>query len=175
MTKRSTPTVVGKSASAAEAGEWTGPMRDVAPNSLNWGPGGPRPNSELVDAWVPGRGLLESWGHYYEAFFQPQRVTPWIKFKRMTTGVNIARRLWDEREAMRLDYEAIHGEDPEEWPARHPGVVLESARWVAHPACLGCQWLATAGSSMKLANWRDLATEIARQHENGVCDSKSTG
>ncbi|MGO9152928.1 hypothetical protein [Mycobacterium sp.] len=36
--------------------------------------------------------------------FPPARVTAWINFKRMSTGVNIARRLWDRREELRQEY-----------------------------------------------------------------------
>jgi hypothetical protein len=83
----------------------------------------------------------------------------------MSSGVNIARRLWDEREALRADYEAVHGDDPAAWPVRHPGIVLESVQWIAHGACLGCQWLEREGTSMKDENWRTMAAGAALQHQ----------
>jgi hypothetical protein len=130
---------------------------------LNWGPGG-RGKGELVDAWTPSGDLTATWGPYYSLMFPPKRVTPWIKFKRASTGVNVVRRLWNERENLRLEYEAIHGTDPGEWPARHPGVVLETVKWVAHPACLGCQWF-RRGVSMRDLDWRESATEQALLHQ----------
>ena len=129
----------------------------------NWGPGG-RGKGELVDAWTPSGDLTAKWGPYYSLMFPPRRVTPWIKFKKTSTGVNIVRRLWDERENLRLEYEAIHGADPDEWPTRHTGVVLETVKWVAHPACLGCQWF-HRGVSMRDVDWRESATEQALLHQ----------
>jgi hypothetical protein len=41
-----------------------------------------------------------------------------------STGTNIARRLWDQRQQMRGEYEDIHGTDRALWPVQHPGVVL---------------------------------------------------
>jgi hypothetical protein len=52
-------------------------------------------------------------------------VTPWVRFKVMSTGVNIARRLWDQREDLREAYETVHGSDPAKWPTRHPGIVID--------------------------------------------------
>lgn len=86
-------------------------------------------------------GYADAWGLYDEVLFRPRRVAPWIAFKQMRTGMNVAGRLWRERERLRREYEAIHGVDPERWPERHPDVVLQSTHWIAHPACLGCSWL----------------------------------
>jgi hypothetical protein len=66
-------------------------------------------------------------------------VTPWIRFKVMSSGVNVARRLWDRREELREAYEGVHGSDPESWPHSHPGIVIDAVQFVAHAACLGCQ------------------------------------
>jgi hypothetical protein len=98
--------------------------------------------------------------------FPPRRTTPWISYKIMSTGRNVARRLWEEREDKRREYEAVHGADPEHWPNRHPGVVLESVLWVAHSACLGCKWLDRMGSYMEADGWRALAAEAALGHQD---------
>ena len=50
----------------------------------------------------------------------------------MSTGVNVARRLWDQREYLRHTYESVHGTDPAAWPSQHPGVVLDAVLWMAH-------------------------------------------
>ena len=141
---------------------------DASQRPLYWGPGGPPENRELVESWTPGRSDDSSWGPYHRALFRPHEVTPWIRFKIMTSGVNVARRLWDEREALRVDYEAIHGGDPEEWPVRHPGIVLESVQWIAHAACLGCQWFDRDGTSMQKQDWRIAAAEAASEHQKST-------
>jgi hypothetical protein len=86
----------------------------------NWGPGGPRPRSALVEPWTPSSSV--GWRAYHKAMFPPGGlVTPWVRFKEMSTGVNVVRRHWDQREELRAAYEAEHGSDPENWPHRHPG------------------------------------------------------
>lgn len=65
----------------------------------------------------------------------------------MSTSVNVARRLWDQREELREAYEVEHGSDQDGWPNRHPGIVLTAVS-IAHAARLGCQWLAQPGNSM---------------------------
>ena len=37
-------------------------------------------------------------GDYFDALFPPQEVSPWIAWKVASTGVGIAKRLWDQRE-----------------------------------------------------------------------------
>jgi hypothetical protein len=61
-----------------------------------------------------------------------QPVTGWIDFKRLSSGVNIARRLWDQREYLCHTFEAVHGADPTSWPFQHPGVVLDAVPYYAH-------------------------------------------
>ena len=85
-------------------------------------------------------GAVGSWGPYWDALFPPREVTAWINFKRGSSGVNIARRFWDQREYLRRAYEAVFGPDPLAWPSRHPGVVLDAVPSISHAACLGCQW-----------------------------------
>jgi hypothetical protein len=66
----------------------------VVPLDLrNWGPvsGGPRPRSALVEPWTPSSSV--GWRAYHKAMFPPGGlVTPWVRFKKMSTGVNVARR-----------------------------------------------------------------------------------
>jgi hypothetical protein len=56
-----------------------------------------------------------------------------------STGTNIARRPWDQREELRAEYDDVHGTDRALWPVQHPGVVLDAVLSSAHGACLGCQ------------------------------------
>jgi hypothetical protein len=42
-------------------------------------------------------GASARWGPYWEAMFVPRLVTSWIDWKRGSTGVNVARRFWDQR------------------------------------------------------------------------------
>jgi hypothetical protein len=88
--------------------------------------------------------------------FSPREVTAWIDFKRGSTGVNIARRFWDQREYLRRVYEDVHGQDPTAWPSRHPGVVLDAVPSIDRAARLGSQWFDPHGSSPLL---------LARDHE----------
>jgi hypothetical protein len=114
-----------------------------------------------------------TWGPYFNAEFGPShRVREWISWKISSTGVNIARRHWDQREELRAAYEAVHGTDPHRWPNRHPGIVIDAVPWIAHPACLGCQWIDMPGTSMRDAalreapGWREAATAVAQRHES---------
>lgn len=75
---------------------------------------------------------------------------------RGTSGVNIARRLWEQREYLRRVYESVFGSDPEAWPSRHPGVVLDAVPSTGHAACLGCQWFESRGHA---------PLRTARRHE----------
>lgn len=103
-------------------------------------------------------GYSTTWGPYWDAMFKPRQVTEWIDWKRCSTGVNIARRFWAQREYLHRTYQAVHGEDPEQWPSRHPGVVLDAVPTIDHAACLGCQWFGPPGPSSLL---------LAREHETG--------
>lgn len=101
-------------------------------------------------------GASHSWGPYWDALFSPRPVTGWIDWKRGSTGVNVARRFWDQREYLRRTYQSVHGDDPNAWPSRHPGVVLDAVPSIDHAACLGCQWFAPRG---------DLPRLLASRHE----------
>ena len=116
--------------------------------SFNQGPVGPSRK------W--SNGASTTWGPYWDAQFPPAEVTAWINFKRGSTGVNIARRFWDQREHLRRVHESVFGTDPEAWPSRHPGVVLDDVPSISHAACLGCQWFESRGHSPLF---------MARRHE----------
>ena len=116
--------------------------------SFNQGPVGPSTR------W--SAGASGSWGPYWDGMFPQREVTAWVNFKRGTSGVNIARRMWEQREHLRRVYESVYGTDPLAWPSRHPGVVLDAVPSVDHAACLGCQWFDKAGGS---------ALQRARAHE----------
>lgn len=98
-----------------------------------------------------------TWGPYFDALFPPQEVSPWIARKLSSTGVGIARRLWDQREQRRGEYEDMHGTDRARWPVQHPGVVLDAVPSTAHGACLGCQWLDVRGHWMGHSDWFERA------------------
>lgn len=109
-------------------------------------------------------GYENSWGPYWDAMFGPAMVTGWINWKRGSTGVNIARRLWTQRESLRHAYVSTHGWDPTAWPVQHPGVVLDAVLWMAHPACLRCQWFGN-GYYIKHREEMREAEVAAHQHE----------
>lgn len=102
-------------------------------------------------------GARATWGAYWDALFPPAQVTAWTNFKLASTGVNVARRFWEQREYLRRTYESVYGSDPERWPSRHPGVVLDAVPSTGHAACLGCQWFDARGGQGSLL--------VARRHE----------
>jgi len=102
--------------------------------------------------WSGGRST--TWGAYWDALFPPAMVTGWDDWKRGSTGVNVARRLWDQREYLRRTYESVYGPDPSRWPSRHPGVVLDAVPIYSYAACLGCQWFDPNGTAPRPAAWR---------------------
>ncbi|MFW0793310.1 hypothetical protein AAFP30_05820 [Gordonia sp. CPCC 205515] len=102
---------------------------------------------------------------YHDKRFSGPPRSGWHKSKRETSGMNVSRRLWDQRQGLRRDYEAVHGTDPTQWPVRHPGVVLDAVQWIAHSACLGCEWMDRQGVYMKESGWRERALAAAREHE----------
>ena len=72
--------------------------------------------------------MATGWGPYFDAMFAPARVTAWINFKRMSTGVNIARRLWDRREELRQEYCDICWRlRSDDLPARHQLTAIAAA------------------------------------------------
>jgi hypothetical protein len=136
----------------------------VPADQRNWGSGGLRAKSELIGRWTPSTSV--GWRAYHQSMFPPGRlVTPWIRFKVMSTGVNIARRLWDQREELRAAYEVEHGSDQDGWPHRHPGIVLTAVPSTAHGACLGCEWFDAAGHSMRHSDWLERASVWPHRHQ----------
>jgi len=113
---------------------------------------GEKPRLEPATRWSDyGRN---TWGPYWDAMFGAGRmVTPWINWKRGSTGVNIVRKYWYQREYLRRAYESVYGSDPTKWPSQHPGVVLGD-----RPACLRCHYI--GASSGRLS-----ALDLARSHE----------
>jgi hypothetical protein len=97
-------------------------------------------------------------------------VSPWISWKMTSTGTNIARRLWDQREQLRGEYEDVHGTDRALWPVQHPGVVLDAVPSTAHGACLGCPWFDVRGHWMGHSDWFERASIWPHRHQvsNGV-------
>jgi hypothetical protein len=152
---------LGYGSATTPPGDFTSPTRQTLSRISE----SPSRRDELKHPWRPSLGLATTWGPYFESMFPPRPVTAWINFKRMGTGVNIARRLWDQREGLRQEYEALHGTNHAHWPTDHPGIVLDAVQWVAHPACLACHWF-HHGVSMRDADWRSHAAELALRHEN---------
>ena len=111
-----------------------------------------------------------TWGPYFDALLPPQEVSPWIAWKIRSAGAGVARRLWDQRERLRGEYEDIHGTDRALWPVQHPGVVLDAMPSTAHGACLGCQWFDVRGHSMRHSDWFERASIWPHRHQlsNGV-------
>lgn len=99
-----------------------------------------------------------SWGPYWEVLFAPAMISGWINWKRASTGVNVARLLWGERENARRTYETVHGSDPHRWPTRHPGAVVEAVIADASAVCLRCDYFEPCRSP-------DQAARAARHHE----------
>jgi len=85
----------GYGSATTPPGDLTSPTRQTSPRV---GPDSPFRQRNLKESWRPG--LATGWGPYFDAIFPPARVTAWINFKRMSIGVNIARRLWDQREEL---------------------------------------------------------------------------
>jgi hypothetical protein len=46
------------------------------------------------------------------------------------------------------------------------GIVIDAVQWVAHAACLGCQWIDMPGTDMKDPRWREDAAAVGRRHES---------
>jgi hypothetical protein len=84
--------------------------------------------------------------------------------------LNIARRLWDQREELRGEYEDVHGTDRARWPVQHLFVVLDAVPSAARGACLGCEWFDVRGHWMGHSDWFKRASVWPHRHEvsNGV-------
>lgn len=94
-------------------------------------------DDQVLSACAPQADL---WADYFDQLF-PARVTnPWGAFKIATTCRNHVIALWTRRaEALQI-HSLVHGDDPLQWPLRHPTLVLYVPE-VHYAACLGCTWL----------------------------------
>jgi hypothetical protein len=99
----------GKSASYAEARVMDRAMSDTSPsNDDDSRSAGDRAgqSKHWMGDWKTSMAAPASaaatWGPYFDAEFgPPHRVRAWIAWKISSTGVNIARRWWDQREELR--------------------------------------------------------------------------
>lgn len=95
-----------------------------------------------------------TWGPYWDVLFGPGMVTSWTDWKRGSTGVNIVRRYWDQREYRRRIYESVYGSDPASWPSQHPGVALGDCA-----VCLRCHYFSLHSGQIG-------ALDLAWRHES---------
>ena len=119
-----------------------------------------------ADSTRPGLGFAGTGSPYHDVIFPPWPVSGWVRWKQKSTGARVSRRLWEQRERLRRQYEIAHGADKRRWPTRHPGVVLDDVLWIAHPACLGCVWFDNDGVYMRNPDWLNAALERARRHQD---------
>jgi hypothetical protein len=100
--------------------------------------------------------------HFWHQLFslESRRRSDWIGWKVRSTGYNIARRLWELREA------AARGREP---AVGHPPVILWMP-YMAHAACLGCTWIDLGDSDVTVAARRARAHSVTAgmpPHEAG--------
>lgn len=107
------------------------------------------------------------WEDYHRQMFD---LTPapsaFIRWKRMSTGVNIARGLMGARNRAVKAWVAEHGVDTEAWPLAHPPAVL----WMPHAAtaaCLRCTWV-HGPQVLTVDDAAALAREHAEAHLHGT-------
>jgi hypothetical protein len=79
----------------------------------------------------------------------------WTKWRYLSAAMNITTSLWEARERARFDWESSAGDLA--LLIEHPAVVLWLP-WVAHGACLKCNWIGSGVSSI------DDAAASARAH-----------
>src|SRR5271166_389788 len=78
----------GYGSATTPPGDLTSPTRQTPPRVS---PNSPFRQGNLKDSWRAG--LATGWGPCFDAMFPPARVTAWINFQRMSTGVNPVSRL----------------------------------------------------------------------------------
>ena len=78
-----------------------------------------------------------------------------------TAAVDVVRRLWEQREAFRVELSG----DP-----RARGIVLDAVPSIARVACARCLWIDRLGFSMDDAGWRVAAEHAASEHVCTVAD-----
>ncbi|WNG88512.1 ADP-ribosylglycohydrolase family protein [Mycobacterium sp. ITM-2016-00317] len=119
-----------------DVGPGTGPHRELRAALRRLRPADPAQTAQ------PTAGTeADGWSAYWTTLFPPRPTTPFLQWKRSTSGADIARRLWQQREYLRRTYESVYGEDGVDWPVRHPGVVLDAVPRARYAACLGCAWI----------------------------------
>lgn len=77
-----------------------------------------------------------TWGPYYNTMHPPAMVHWNVIWKGVPVWMDRAATRWRQRQVLRAKYEAAHGIYPNDWPTKHPQVVLEGIS-----ACLGCHWI----------------------------------
>jgi len=88
----------------------------------------------------------------YYAVLYPEpssRISEFGRWKRLTTGRNIADAYWEARERARLNWQDATL-SPQERQLIHPPVVLWLPQ-VACAACLGCEWLHPGSATLYAA------------------------
>lgn len=93
------------------------------------------------------------WGAYYDHLYPPRLVAEFSRWWMATASVDIARRLWAQRERLRLDGDCD----------TTMGVVLDAVPEFAYPACLRCAWLGSA-APMELDGWLQRAGAESEKH-----------
>ncbi|MDQ3664520.1 MAG: hypothetical protein M3353_07670 [Actinomycetota bacterium] len=104
----------------------------------------------------------QPWGPYFDTLYPRRLVRDFVQWKRSSTGVNIARRLWEQRQCLRAASPYVASTQA---TGAHIGVVLDAVPFIAHAACIACTWLDGGGASMARPDWRERTAAIARQHE----------
>lgn len=109
------------------------------------------------------------WQEFHQQMFDLSSApSSWIRFKMLSTGVNIARQLLAARNRGRAAWVERWGSDPVAWPLAHPPVVL----WLpysATAACLRCLWIDDAPRSP------EDAAASAREHARSLGDVRPEG
>ncbi len=102
----------------------------------------------------------EPWRDWYLQWFPPRsEPSSFVKWKLMSTAINVTRAYWPEREDALAGHAGAFGGDPDLWPAgRHTTVELYRP-YVWHAACLGCTWIDRSGSAD-----RHIAVALGTQH-----------
>jgi hypothetical protein len=125
-------------------------MRGPRPASGPRGTRGPNRPSRAAASNEPtaarsARDNDAGWETYHEQMFDlSEAPNAFIRWKILSSGVNLARQLAGARNRGRAAWVAEHGQDPDAWPLPHPPAVLWMPT-VASAACLRCLWLGYRG------------------------------
>lgn len=125
----------------------------------------PQGDSMVALAAAPAYAVT-TWGPYFNAMTgAPRRVHWYASWKNNQLGADRAAALWRQREALRVAYEQLHGDDLDRWPDAHPGVVLNGTDFFAYSACLRCQWLHAERFDVRDPAQVVIARQRAREHQ----------